>query len=294
MRIRRLLLPLVLATAIGACTRTTDRGAPVPVPSTPAPTTTTTLLTGDPVEPADISVFLDPDGRPYDSTDDPDGRTVETVAFGTFVAPGGSIRTVGGEYAPYWAEDTDPTVSFGSAEELDVSVVWESFEGDAGRQVLGIRLDVPGTTVDRWLPLETSYGTDGGTGGIVAAELAATEVDDDVAEQELWDIIDELTADEPVVTRDLDGTPGDDVLVFSNGWGDGGFPMSQGVDADGDTVSLVIWDTRYPWRLAVPDGTPPPDITEREDQLQDCLDGKRGLVDVSDEEGEPVLRCSQD
>jgi len=42
-------------------------------------------------------------------------------------------------------------------------------------------------------------------------------------------------------------------------------------------VSLVIWRTDHPWRLAFPEGTPPPDITEREDQLQECLDGERGV-----------------
>jgi hypothetical protein len=293
-RIRRLLPLLLIVAVTSGCSSVAERGSPLEVPTTPAPTTTTTLLTGKPIDAADISVFLDPDGRPYDSSWDPEAVEVETERFGTLVVPGGSIRTVGGEYAPYWAEDTDPTVSFGDAEELDVSVIWESTGGDAARQVLGIRLDVPDTAVERWLPLESAYGTDGGTGGIVAAELAATEVDDDAAERELWDIIDELTEDTPVVTRDLDGTPGDDVLVFSNGYGDGGYPMSQGVDADGNTVALIVWDTRYPWRLAVPDGTPPPDVTEREDQLQQCLDGERGLVDASYGSGEVVLRCSQD
>ena len=90
-------------------------------------------------------------------------------------------------------------------------------------------------------------------------------------------MLDALETTDVVALGPSEGAP-DDLVVFANGYGDGGFPMSRGVDADGRTVSLVIWDTSFPWRLAVPDGIPPPDVSRIEDQLQECLDGQRDLI----------------
>ena len=49
--------------------------------------------------------------------------------------------------------------------------------------------------------------------------------------------------------------------------------MSRGLGADGVLVGLVVWDSRLPWRLGVPDGTPPLDVTTREDGYLDCMSG---------------------
>ena len=54
--------------------------------------------------------------------------------------------------------------------------------------------------------------------------------------------------------------------------------MARGVDASGQVVSLYIFDVRYPWRLAIPDGTPPPDVTLREQEYIECLDGTRDVL----------------
>lgn len=76
---------------------------------------------------------------------------------------------------------------------------------------------------------------------------------------------------------DFDGSPGIDTLVFANGVGDGAFPMSRGFDAARELASLLVRHPRDPWRLAVPDGTPPTDVSEREVQLRQRLAGTRPL-----------------
>lgn len=58
----------------------------------------------------------------------------------------------------------------------------------------------------------------------------------------------------------------------------GGFPMSNGFDADGRLVEIVLPTLTYPWRLMVPDGTPPADVTKREDELLECLNGDRPVT----------------
>ena len=58
--------------------------------------------------------------------------------------------------------------------------------------------------------------------------------------------------------------------------------MSRGLDADGRLVAVAIVDTRYPWRLAFTDGTPPADITTRENELATCLAGDRDVELLDD------------
>lgn len=81
-----------------------------------------------------------------------------------------------------------------------------------------------------------------------------------------------------VENGDLDSVRGPETIVFSNGYGDGAFPLTRGYDDKGDLVAVMIWDTRYPWRLAVPDGEPPADVTEREEQLIECMEGRREVL----------------
>jgi hypothetical protein len=133
-------------------------------------------------------------------------------------------------------------------------------------------------TVVGWSDWEFGYGTDGGLGGLVTRSVLDRAEEDDWNYEnspinfELEDRFGEGTS-----LWDLDGEPGDDLLIFENGFGDGAFPMARGLDADRNTVSLVLWDNRYPWRLAIPDGTPPPTVTDREREFQECRDGERTI-----------------
>jgi len=170
------------------------------------------------------------------------------------------VRTTAGESVGFGGAETDPSVRFPGADEVQVSAIWiRSGDGPELDRVLGLRLDAPGAEVVRWRSFQLAYGTDSAMGA-VASEAAHRRLD-----EASWDdVLDRLLEDQ-LVDLDLDGTGGDDVVVFSNGFGDGGFPMSEGVDAEGRTVSLVIWNTIHPWRLAIPDGVPPPDVTRAED-----------------------------
>ena len=47
--------------------------------------------------------------------------------------------------------------------------------------------------------------------------------------------------------------------------------MSRGLAPDGELVALVVWHPRIPWRLSIPEGVPPPDVTARERRYSDCL-----------------------
>ena len=82
-----------------------------------------------------------------------------------------------------------------------------------------------------------------------------------------------------LLTADLDDEPGLDAILFSNGFGDGGFPMSRGYDADGELAAVAIWHLLGPWRLGVPEGEPPPDVTAREQEMRECLAGTREVTD---------------
>lgn len=232
---------------------------------------------GEPVDPVYLDISLDETGRPYDvpkSSWTPGEVRVEPV---TTLAPvDGRVRTSSGETVGISNEPGDPSVEFEGATALDVSQIRAGGGGDDPMdRILGIRIEVPGSDVVRWRSFEYAYGTDGGLGAVM------TEAGHDRFER----------VDGDAVMSDLDGAdavaigPGggkaDDIVVFANGYGDGGFPMSQGVDAEGRTVALIIWDPSFPWRLAVPDGTPPPDVTAMEDQFQECLDGERDLISSS-------------
>lgn len=72
--------------------------------------------------------------------------------------------------------------------------------------------------------------------------------------------------------NDIDGDGAFDALEFNNGWGDGGFPLSRGLESRGRTVAVAITSMMLPWRIAVPDGVPPPDVTTEENRIAKCPD----------------------
>lgn len=231
----------------------------------------------EPTDAADLGVVLDEQGRPYDVVADRgwQARTVRVEAVSDVFVPGGHVRTMDGnslQVDPQFFADEAQSVEFGARELLQLSLVLEAgeYEGEPWESVLGVRLDVEGEVVAEWEPFEYAYGTDGGVGGVTAQSM----LDDPV-----WTGSDGMLFDwdyeDDFYLGDHDGLPGLETFVFSNGYGDGGFPMSRGLNTDGELVALLIWDTRYPWRLAVPDGRPPSDVTLREDQFLECMAGTR-------------------
>lgn len=61
--------------------------------------------------------------------------------------------------------------------------------------------------------------------------------------------------------------------MFSNGSGDGGFPLIVGYDGAGKAVALVTWSFAAPWRQAFEQGSPPPQIAAIEEHIKRCLAG---------------------
>lgn len=231
-----------------------------------------------------LEVSLDPDGRPYE-VPIPAGVEVVTEHLTNLVVPNGELLTLdgGAVQADIVAFASDAvTTDFGEGVTLSVEVVREVTS--RWSTILGIRAGLPGRTVDRWGQFEFAYLTDSGTGAILtgsvierAAELGNGPEGVSLLSQALADAW--LNGNSELLVEDLDSIEGDDTIIFSNGYGDGEFPLSRGFDADGRLVAVVLWDARrYPWRLAIPDGIPPPDVTEREGQLVDCLAGIRRVM----------------
>ena len=228
-------------------------------------------------------VSLDDDGVPYEVPGWEEFTTVEEPeAFENLVAPNGSLLILDGNILACcsWAVN-DPResvrVEFGeSVNELETTRLVNGGPNTNLTETIGFRFDVPGGNVERWGAFETAYGTDGGQGGAISAATAEW-LEANPLETELMD--EPGTFENPVTFRDVDPEPGMDLLIFANGFGDGAFPMSRGFDESGNLVSLVVFDERrVPWRLIVPDGIAPPDVTDRIDAIAECIAGERTVL----------------
>lgn len=248
---------------------------------------TTIIPTMRPTSAADLGIVLDPSGRPFDNYWGPQGTTVETRFLTRMQIDGGRVELIAGEElyapAPITLRDT-LSVNFRDADRLELYVVWQrrpsADEGSSRieESILGVRLSVPGSTVARWDSFRDAYETTEGLGGITSrAVLERSELNLD---PQLPLIDTELAEHRNFVLDDADGEPGNDVFLFDNGTDgvDGEYPITRGFDEDDRMVAIMLWDERFPWRLAVSAGEPPPDITEREEELADCIAGRR-LID---------------
>jgi hypothetical protein len=130
------------------------------------------------------------------------------------------------------------------------------------------------TNVARWGQEGPGYGTDAGLGAVTTVEWAKQPKGDETAMSRIyWDEL--VDGERRSITADVDGYEGVDTIVFSNGYGDGGFPSVAGYDATGRRAQIVLWTPIVPWRLAFPEGTPPAQVRRREQALAECLAGRR-------------------
>jgi len=210
-----------------------------------------------------LEVSFDPDGRPYEIPL-PAGVEISTEHLTNLFVPDGAARTMDGNAAEVdfaFFADEAVAIEFGTTTTLSVEVIREVF--DDWTAVLGLRVQEPDSDVVAWDPFEFAYGTDGGTGAVTTGSVIdlARELGDREDEYNKLSgyIADNWPHDEAndVFVADLDQQAGDDTIVFHNGYGDGAFPLTKGYAPSGDLVAVVIWDTRYPWRAAIPDATPP-------------------------------------
>ncbi len=255
----------------------------------------------------ELGIVVDPAGRPYDYSLGPNGTTTEWRPLTILQVDRGRLEIIDGEAfsrpLPVSIRDTE-SVNFRTATELDVRIVWQQRprpeqvedvprggsrrpeptlyelgdgpDADLVESILGLQLSVRGSTVERWSRFELAYQTDEGFAAVTSR--AVIEWADQNLEfgEPLMEI--DLSAGRPYLLADIDEEPGIDFLLFDNGGGEGSYRLTEGFDEDDQLVAVMLWDPRYPWRLAVPDGEPPPDVTEREDELIDCIEGRR-LID---------------
>jgi hypothetical protein len=230
-----------------------------------------------------LDVLLDSDGRPYEFRPyDPQATSSRSHA-GQLTVPDGELTVVDGIAGPYIDEAgvlSDPQVAVApdaigddGRHLVNVDILWDHSLG--GKNLLAVWLGPTDAEVEQWDPLEYAYGTDGGMGAVMTTSLAR-EFDTVLVDEAVLD--NWIEFDDWFEFVDLDDAEGYDVFKFSNGVGDGGFPMARGRDASGDVVAVVIFHYGVPWRLAVPEGTPPPEIVNREEEILECLSGTRPVL----------------
>ena len=239
--------------------------------ATPQPTTAA------PTEPRFVDVTLDPTGRPYDVAL-PTGATVERRPLTLLHAPSRRVIFMGGEAVPYvTAGEYQPvTLAERRGRRYPVHAIWVD-TADSHDSIVGVVIVERDARVVRWRQLDrVAYGTDGGLGGITTVEWAAKEKSLDSEVQRRWEeeLIDKGRQS---VAIDADGVDGIDTIAFANGFGDGGFPSIAGYDAQGRRSAIVLWTIVAPWRLAFPEGEPPPQVTTQEKALAACLAVRRRI-----------------
>jgi hypothetical protein len=184
---------------------------------------------------------------------------------------------MGGEFVMYAESgEFDPVLLAERPGRLyDVDAIWLDRKGTRLDSIVGVVLVEREGVVERWKQLRRAgYVTDGGVGGITTPEWAAADKGEQNEVSQLYEreLVDKARQR---FVADVDGHDGTDSLVFSNGYGDGYFPAVAGYDAAGRRLEIVLWSIATPWRLAFPEGTPPPQVTQRGNELADCLAGKR-------------------
>ncbi len=234
-----------------------------------------------------LQVSLDAAGRPYDARL-PDNVSTRRDTIGALSVPGGELLVMDGnaiQVDPNFFADQATPIRVGAdrvgpddVHVVNLDIIWERVEpeeGEAFDQVLGVWVGPSDAEVAAWDDFEYAYGTDGGVGGLIPAtvvDLAA-----DLGDDEFWIDDEDYDYGSEYHLADLDGVPGDETFVFSNGFGDGGYPLSRGRNADDEVVVVVIWRTDLPWRVAIPNGRPPLSVTAREDELIECMTGEREI-----------------
>ena len=187
---------------------------------------------------------------------------------------------MGGEETMYVrAGDFSPiTLAERPGRRYPVDAIWlrERYPSGVSNGIVGVAIVERDTPVVRWVQEGPGYGTDAGLGGITTVEWAAQPKGDATAMSRIyWDEL--VDQGHQFVAADVDGHEGVDTVVFSNGFGDGGFPSIAGYDAAGRRAQIVLWTVVAPWRLAFPQGTPPRQVTTRERALAACLAGRRTI-----------------
>ncbi len=201
-------------------------------------------------------------GGPYDVTDVPVGRVLlEHVA--DLKLTDGRIGAGSGADAAFGQTRRIAVTSAGRIAPVTLAVLDSR---TSGRRVafLEIRLS-PNAPVSWSNDARLTIGTDGGDGGFNTGEAPAIDddslVDDSV---EAFFPKHDSRSGNVCVLRSPARTGVVDTVMFSTGYGDGGYPTVAGRDRTGAVVSLVSYGFVVPWRLSGLPGEPPKEVLDEE------------------------------
>lgn len=223
-----------------------------------------------------LDIELDEDGRPFEIPRSWWADDVVPEIVSQLTVPRGDVVVLDGnalEVDPWFFRDQATSARFGS-ETLDLTFFWDGPASAEYRSPLAVLVAEPGAEIARWSAFEYGYGTDGGVGAVSAQSVV--DAAESLGNREMI-AADEVDYEASHQLFDLDEVPGIDSVIFSNGIGDGGYPMVRGFDRGGDLVAIVVWHNRHPWRLVFPEIEPPPTVRDRERELIECMAGERGV-----------------
>jgi uncharacterized protein DUF4241 len=196
---------------------------------------------GHPAPPAPVAEAGDPT--------DPTGVVeVTSVGLGDIVLPSDQlIVTDFFAMGSFFLPDAPRVELHGFTGRAPVCVHIARFE-PADQRVAFIHVRLTDDPVERWIVGTAGFGVDGGTGGIGSAE-ALRLVNSDEAMDLYLDVINASSVNTWAWANiTTDPASGANVIGFSTGYGDGGFPVYAGIGRDGKVVSVVIDCLVLPWR----------------------------------------------
>jgi Protein of unknown function (DUF4241) len=254
------LAALIAAALITGCGGTFPRPREVPTERVPTPRPSTSFTVRADLDPRSACV-LDPDptngGTPrppapvVEAGDpiDPAGVVeVSAVGLGDIVLPSSRLLVADFFFLGGSMLDGLPRVDVtGFTGRAPVCLHVARLEpADERAAFLHVRLlDAP---VVRWVIGTEQFGVDGGTGGIASVE-AVRAVPADFDGQVYIDALDAHNVNTwSWANIATDPASGANVIGFSTGYGDGGYPVYSGIDRDGRVVSIVIDLLVLPWR----------------------------------------------
>jgi hypothetical protein len=129
-----------------------------------------------------------------------------------------------------------------------------------GRRVAFVEVRITTTTPVRWTEEPNlDIVTDGGDGGFVRGTAEALR-DDQTSTDAYIDAFypNSNSASGNVCVQRITHTGQLDAVMFSTGYGDGGYATFVGRDKDGVIASVVHYGDVLPWRMSGLPGAPPP------------------------------------